>query len=241
MLYTCVAKLSTKELVAPHTYLFIFTLQEPTTLPFAAGQYVLLNLQPEGFRQYSIASAPPQTAEIETVVDTIPMGPGSQYLLSLSVGDTVHFRAPMGVFILKKTPLPKIFLATGTGITPLHSMLLGLTANNPAPPCYLFWGLRYREDVYYLNTWQSLAQANHNFFYHICLSREQVLEELAEHEKHFLYGRIPQYLEAMIRPEHAQDAEWYLCGRPAIVEELMKFIQQTFHTPKERLFHEKYT
>ena len=58
------------------------------------------------------------------------MGAGSRYLLSLK-NNELTFRAPLGVFVLKNTPT-KIFLATGTGITPFKSMVMSLVKMNLA-------------------------------------------------------------------------------------------------------------
>ncbi|MCR4326639.1 MAG: FAD-binding oxidoreductase [Candidatus Roizmanbacteria bacterium] len=235
MLYQCAATVKAKEEVAPCIYRFVFTLKDLSSISFTPGQYLLLQI-PDGFRQYSISSAPSDTADIETIVDLTPMGVGSRYLLQLKLGDVVHFRAPAGIFTLKENSNPKILLATGTGITPLKSMLQHLAQQQPMPDSYLFWGLREKKDIYLTSVLNEISTRHPNFSYHICLSREE-----ANGEPHHFNGRMQECIIAQITPEMAMRADWYLCGRPIVVEELVGFIQQQYAVPKDRFFHEKYT
>jgi len=234
MLYQCAATVKAKEEVAPFIYRFVFTLKDPPLISFTPGQYILLQI-PDGFRQYSISSAPSESTRIETMVDVTPMGPGSRYLLQLKEGGVVNFRAPIGVFTLKENHRPKILLATGTGIAPLKSMILHIAQQQPVPDLYLFWGLRRKKDVYFTSLWSEINAKHPNFSYHICLSRERM------DEPHYFNGHMQECITSSITPEVAAQADWYLCGRPIVVESLVTFIQQQYTVPKDRFFHEKYT
>lgn len=235
MLYQCAATVTAKEEVAPCVYRFIFTLTKPPSIPFTPGQYVLLQI-PDGFRQYSISSPPSQSADIETIIDVTPMGTGSRYLLQLKLGDVVHFRAPAGIFTLRENQNPKIFLATGTGITPLKSMLQHIAQQQLMPDSYLLWGLREKKDVYLTALWNEISVRHPNFSYHICLSREQT-----NGEPRYFSGHLQDCITAHITPEIAMKADWYLCGRPIVLDSLITFIQQKYAVPKDRFLHEKYT
>lgn len=152
----------------------IFSLVDPSHIVFQPGQYILLNVE-GGFRQYSIVSTPKNDQVFEILIDVFPMGIGSKYLLKLQPKDIITFRAPLGLFILSKKEVPKIFLGTGSGIAPLKSMIQELIEDQFSKPMYLMWGLRTAKDMYYQNEIKELAQRNTNFHYAYCLSREQNL------------------------------------------------------------------
>ena len=122
------ATLITKENMAGDVWRFVFRV-DGEALVFAPGQYVLLKIE-SAFRQYSISSSPSHGTTFELIVEFIPGGLASTYLGALGEGDSASFKGPAGIFTLKHTPTPKIFLATGTGIAPVKSMVISALENN---------------------------------------------------------------------------------------------------------------
>lgn len=234
MLQTYRAQTSVSEEIAPHIYRFVFSLLEGKSLSFVPGQYLLLNI-PNGTRQYSFSSSP-QNPLIEIIVDISPMGEGSKYLSSLRVGDEVTFRAPMGVFTLRQTPAPKIFMATGTGIAPMKSMALSLAAQNFAARYHIIWGLRKREDAYFRHEFEELDKQNANFQFHFCFSQSE------PQETHELSGYVDKGLRTLY-PENIflMDTEFYLCGRPETVDAIQKTLIKDFDIAPGHIFLEKFT
>src|SRR3989338_4572013 len=108
-------------------------------------------------RLYSILTPPTEKEHFDIVVEIFPTGLASQYLLQLKEDEEVIFQGPAGVFILKENDRPKIFLATGTGIVPMMSILqtncqkLGAKCNMT-----LFWGLPTHKDLYLFNELKQL-------------------------------------------------------------------------------------
>jgi NAD(P)H-flavin reductase len=43
-----------------------------------------------------------------------------------TVGHVMQVWGPMGRFVLQKTPVPKVFIGTGTGFAPLYYMMKSL-------------------------------------------------------------------------------------------------------------------
>src|SRR3989338_11515258 len=156
MLKHYTATLITKNKLAQNVLQFWFTLNDDT-LVFKPGQYILLEVG-KGFRQYSIASSPVFDRKFELLVDTTPMGIGSQYLTNLGIGNAIHFRAPLGVFVLQDSKLPKMFLATGSGIAPMKSMLEFLHGTHARHKRTLLWGLQSAKRLYYMDIWKRLSQ-----------------------------------------------------------------------------------
>jgi ferredoxin-NADP reductase len=173
---------SFKARVAEHSYLapkyqnVHLELVKPSRLEFEAGQYVMMKIPGEERpRQYSIVSPPSMKHGVELLVDVIPGGIGSMYLASLSPGDEVEFMASAGAFIVsgetdKEQEL--WFVATGSGIAPVRSMLIDLLVNKKDKrPTWLHWGLRREADVFWFDEFARLAERYQNFTFDLTLSK----------------------------------------------------------------------
>lgn len=120
---------------------------------FRAGQYVDV-LGPGGLRRsYSVASDMHRPGRLELHVRHVDGGALSAYWFGTArANDLLRFRGPLGTFFLRDVAgLDLIFLATGTGYAPVHSMLAQLAAmpagERPAS-VRLLWGGRVSQDLY---------------------------------------------------------------------------------------------
>ena len=119
------SRLASMEKVSSKVYVKRFDLIEPKEIAFLAGQTVMLQVAPGVNRSMSIASPPSIHTSILVAHDVSPNGPYSQWTVHASVGDSMNFIGPLGVFVCDaQSPRGKIFVATGTGIAPFRSMLL---------------------------------------------------------------------------------------------------------------------
>ncbi|MFN4212960.1 MAG: FAD-binding oxidoreductase [Microgenomates group bacterium] len=251
MLTTYKTLLSQKKQLTTDVFLFRFQLIEPRQINFKAGQYLILKIGDKS-RLYSIASPDWQKDTFELLVQTVEGGVGSTYLLNLKIGEEAIFQGPAGMFTLKDSPTgaprPKIFLATGTGLAPVRSMIkseikklryeeikklsneaIKEENKNPNfsishfPNFYLFWGLRYFSDVYFLEELKEIEKTieikkieskkfagvnnpnfsiSHflNFSFKICLSREKNLEMIPEEDRqYFAVGHVNEAMEREIK------------------------------------------
>ncbi|TKB82552.1 MAG: oxidoreductase, partial [Nitrospira sp.] len=144
-------------------------LLEPTTISFKAGQFISFEVpNPQTGRPvprpYSIASSPGRPGLLTLLFNLVPGGPGSTFLFSLKEGEPTHFKGPAGHFYLREDPGRELlFVATGTGIAPIRSMLLA-NAERPDPrPAMLFWGLRTQRDLYYQEELNTPARSQPTF------------------------------------------------------------------------------
>jgi CDP-4-dehydro-6-deoxyglucose reductase, E3 len=130
------------------------TLVEPASIDFAPGQFVSFEIERPGrrtpaTRAYSIASPAHRHNAIELILNYVPGGPGSEYLFGLQEGDCTSFNGPVGSFVLRDSPRDLLFVATGTGIAPVRSMLSSLAEASSTRAITLLWGLRSERDLYY--------------------------------------------------------------------------------------------
>ncbi|MBZ9747713.1 hybrid-cluster NAD(P)-dependent oxidoreductase [Mesorhizobium sp. CO1-1-7] len=111
---------------------FVFTSASDHMFCFNAGQYVVLHLTIGGVavtRSYSVSSPPTRPLDLHITVKRTPGGLVSNWLHeNLRAGDEVNVEGPLGSFKLDGLNSDKpLFLAGGSGITPLMSMLRTLT------------------------------------------------------------------------------------------------------------------
>ena len=120
--------------------------------PFQAGQYVNLFVQAGGVRTsrpYSIASAPNQTGYWDLTIRRVADGFVSTYLLDeVQVGDRLQSTGPAGQF--HHNPLfhgdDLVFIAGGSGITPMMSMIREATDRGLERRIHLIYGSRSETD-----------------------------------------------------------------------------------------------
>ncbi|GAB1722309.1 MAG: hypothetical protein GDA65_06840 [Nitrospira sp. CR1.1] len=209
-------------------------LLEPTSLTFKAGQFVSFEVPKEGqprpvTRPYSIASSPEQRDRILLVLNLVQGGPGSGYLFSLREGSRTSFKGPAGAFYLKDDgDRELLFVATGTGIAPMRSMILAQLQRAPDRPVTLFWGLRSQRDLYWQDEWAALALAHPNFIVVTTLSRPEPGWSGA-------HGRVTALVEERINS--VRNLAVYLCGGSAMIKDVTARINAKGLCP---IYREKY-
>ncbi|MDP4291845.1 MAG: FAD-binding oxidoreductase [Bacteroidota bacterium] len=172
---------------------------ERSELAFQAGQYVKLGIpdQPER-REYSIYS-PVTASYLEILVQLVDTASFSFRLKQLRSGDHLWVSGPYGSFNLEDNYAndENIFIASGTGISPFHCMVLSY----PRLHYTLLHGVRNLNEGYDRTIYR-------NGQYIQCTTSESGSE---------FYGRVTDYLR-----KHKPDskAHYYLCGNRAMINEV---------------------
>ena len=132
--------------------------------PYQAGQAVLLGVanQPERI-PYSIASAPEESAAgdyLEFLLKLEPDGWGA-HLRGLRRGARIAVEGPFGSFVMPPAPVEQqfLFVAGGTGIAPLRSMIVQASAARIPGRLHLLYSARTPEDFAYLAELRRLARS----------------------------------------------------------------------------------
>ncbi len=252
MIQTFKTKLISKKKLTENVYLVEFRLIDPSFLEFKAGQYlILLCPQPDGLnirRLFSIASHQSNHETFELVAELIPNGVASTYFVTMNEGDEVQFQGPAGMFTLRGTN-NRIFLATGTGIAPMMSMLQDIIRGNARSDHsnILFWGVPHFKDLYFIHELRKFKDEHPNFSFYICVSRETSLDSLPEDDKkYYMLGRVTVGLEKILGKdtmngsiEIPKDQDYYLCAGRTVVEFLRQYLYYK-NVPKERVIFEKF-
>lgn len=166
-------RLVSARVLAPSVRELSFERVDGAPFPFTAGQWVSLVLPlpgGEGRRAYSIASAPDGSAGFALAVTLVAGGAGSAYLHALEPGAVLRVIGPQG-FFTRDGRHPTLFIGTGTGVTPLRSMLLDALARGDTSPMTLLFGVRFAEDRIYADELAALAAKHPNVRFEVTLSR----------------------------------------------------------------------
>jgi len=179
-----------------------------TVFGFAPGQYIDV-VGPNGIRRsYSLANGT-GSGRLELHVRYVKDGEMSSYWFERAqLNDLLRIEGPKGTFILRHNPGDRVvFLATGTGMAPIKSMLEEIAAlpklKRPQSVS-VYWGGRTPEDLY----WDP-REAFHDALYVPTLSR-------AEGEWTGMRGYIQN---ALLNTVGAWDnVQVYACGSNKMVQ-----------------------
>jgi len=210
-------------------------LLNPNKIEFRAGQFLMMLIPNKNGktikRAYSIASTPSDKENLVFVIKLIPEGKASTYISKLKIGDEVVLEGPFGHFLLKDTNKKDLFfIATGTGIAPIHSMVLQIIHEKKPNQIFLFFGLRSENDIFWHEIFKKLESENDNFHYLITLSR-------ASEKWTGKKGRITDHLREF--DFEIDNIQAYICGSIPMVEEVSKILIQK-GVRKENVIREGY-
>jgi 2-polyprenylphenol hydroxylase and related flavodoxin oxidoreductases len=188
---------------------------------FAAGQAVLVGLANGSVRRpYSIASAPSRLREDESLELLVQIDGSAEdpHLECAVPGTLVSIEGPFGSFCLP-APVAEsrvLFVAGGTGIAPLRSMLQEVLEGHPAIRPTLIYSARGPEEFAFLDEWTRLASEGRLDLY-LTVTRSGVSDWSGSR------GRIDDKVIASVVP--APDTRCFVCGPPAMVSDTVRWLR----------------
>lgn len=203
--------------VSPTTRRFILRLEGPKPFAMKAGQFIMADLpKPDGTlhkRAYSVASPPHETNPIELVIKQVEGGAATRFFFhELKEGGSFAARGPFGAFTIKD-PAPRelVFVATGTGIAPLRSMIHDLyhRGEGQTRKIRLFLGIRYESEILYEDEFRALAR-QHDFTFIPTISRPRNWNG----EVGYVQDKVRKFLPA------GGEGECWACGGDDMIKAL---------------------
>jgi len=172
-------------------------------------------------RAYSMANYPEETGIVKFNIrcatpppgtDGIPPGVMSSWAFNLKPGDKVNVFGPFGEFFAKDTSTEMVFIGGGAGMAPMRSHLFDQLRRIKTDRKISFWyGARSMRECFYNDEYDTLADENKNFDWHLALSDAQPEDNWDGH-KGFIHNVLfENYLKEHPAPE---DCEYYMCGPP---------------------------
>jgi len=213
---------------------FEFETAPGSRFEFRPGQYISLDFNVDGdnlIRAYSIASSPHHDNQFDLCLNIVLGGHVSPSIFDLKPGDQVHFRGPFGQFVLREPQDPvSAFIATGTGIAPLRSMLQYLFQRRCDSEVWLIFGVREEADILYRKEFEELASKHPNFHFIPTLSRPAANWTGPT-------GYVQAQVERYLRGKQGFHA--YVCGLKKMVNHVRRQLRTMGYSPKA-LSCEKY-
>jgi CDP-4-dehydro-6-deoxyglucose reductase len=236
------ARLVRTRALTSHVRELTFERVDAAPMTFEPGQWVSTALPidvaggPEAKRSYSIASAPDGSPCFEIAVTRVEGGRGSNWLHRMQTGSLLSLMGPHGFFTRPlAAPSPSLLIATGTGVTPLRSMMRAAIAAGSRAPMWLLFGARREEDVLYDVEFRAAARDHAFVRFETTLSQPR--------------GPWPGrrgYVQTHVRElwaELAQGGEKphaYVCGLQRMVGSVRDLLRKELALGREQVHTERY-
>lgn len=213
-------------------------LVDPGSIDFVAGQYVQLESEEyrgrdSVMRAYSISSVPSGRHHVELIIRRVPDGICTTWVFDhLKEGQAVSFSGPYGEFRLSDTDAPIIFIAGGSGMAPIWSMLRHMKEETIRRKATYFFGAVTQRDLFFLDELYQLQRELPDFTFIPALSGEPEDSDWKGER-----GLITEVVERYY-PDSSQH-EAYLCGSPGMIDASIKVLIRG-GTPEDRIFYDKF-
>lgn len=206
---TLPARIDSTELLSKDVIRIVLRLPPNNALKILSGQYIDV-MGPDNLRRsYSIANYFVQGGKIELHIRKVEHGKMSQYWFeNAKANDLLRIEGPHGTFCLRDKPQSQIiFLATGTGMAPIKSLLEYLDQQPEllnGKHLSIYWGGRTQDDIY----WQPQMK-NIQFDFFPVLSRAgDTWQGLRGYVQDRVIDAHPQMQECVV----------YACGSPQMID-----------------------
>jgi len=172
-------------------------------LNFVPGQYIRIGFPGElEKREYSIYSGINDTS-LEVLIREVDNGYLSTALKNSNKGQNIELDGPYGFFTLNSEEKVQelVFIASGTGISPFHSIVRSNTHLN----FELIHGIRFGDEQYDMDHYPSER-------YISCTSQDKSGD---------YNGRVTEYL---LSHNLKADANYFICGNSNMIHEVMDIL-----------------
>ncbi|MCK5829818.1 MAG: 2Fe-2S iron-sulfur cluster binding domain-containing protein [Methylococcales bacterium] len=199
-----------------------------------SGQYYDLEIPgTEITRSYSPANIANKKGEMEFLIRLLEGGKFSTFLShEAKVGQTINACGPSGVFGLKADGFtPRYFVAGGTGLAPIISMVRFMKEWGEPQLCTIYFGSTLEEEMFYVQELTQLEKEMDSLTVKLCVWK-------ATDSWHGEKGSVVDILKKDLQ-ETTSKPDLYLCGPPGMVDAVYSVCEET-GVPKEKVYLEKF-
>lgn len=214
------------------TYLSL-KIDDEVDVDFLPGQHLHIKHAGRAERSFSMVSAFAFGNMVDLYVKRIPNGwfTGAE-LDKLKPGDTLQLSLPHGEFYYREEDWrPIVFVATGTGIAPVRSVLESLLDDEDCPPVALYWGMRSEQDLFLKEELESWTERLCEFQFEPVLSRPSAQWQ---GRKGYVQDALKEDLQ------DASDYAFYLCGSPEMIAQVRELLIERGADP-EYIYSDSFT
>lgn len=204
------------------------------TVKFESGQFFDLEIPgTTDTRSYSPANISNNQGDLEFLIRIVDGGKFSEYLKKeAKVGQKIKVNGPSGVFGLKENGFtPRYFVAGGTGLAPILSMVRYMKAWDEPQKCVLYFGVNTEAEIFHLAELDQLAAEMPTLALRNCVWK-------CSDDWHCEKGSVVDILRRDLL-ETGTKPDLYLCGPPGMVDATFAVCAE-LGIPKERIYLEKF-
>jgi NAD(P)H-flavin reductase len=234
------ARLVRARALTPSVRELVFERVDGAPMAFEAGQWVSTTIG-EAKRSYSIASGPDGSPRFEVTVTLVPNGPASTRLHSMAEGEALSFMGPQGFFTRtgEAALAPALYIATGTGVTPMRSFLQAAVRRGDKVPTWLVLGVRREQDLLYEDELRALAHEHAWFRFEPSLSQGSDAwpgrRGYVQTHVRALWDELANQVVFGGRAPHA-----YICGLERMVGSVRDLLRKEMALPRQQVHSERY-
>lgn len=227
---------------APDVRSFAFTTPSGSWFKYRPGQFITLELPVPGgplHRTYTISSTPSRPLSLSVTVKAQKGSIGSRWMIdNLKPGDLIKATPPMGIFTLPKATTGKkfLFIAAGSGITPMKSMLSYLYDTGVEPDARLIMCAKKPSELIFRDVLQQFSARMPGIGLSFVVS---------EPDRYGIWtgfqGRFNQLMLGLMAPDYLE-REVYCCGPEDFMTSVREMLigfgfdmdhyhQESFHAP----------
>lgn len=210
-------KLTHIETETHDTKTFRFELPADGTLDMLPGDFLYVHATVNGKqvkRAYTPSSLPGITGSFDVTVKRYETGTISKYLHDQKIGDTVLMSGPnTGGHWVDGMAKRVGFVAGGTGITPMVSIIRWILTKKLDIESFLIFANKTEQDIIFRQEWDHYVRDYPNFHCHYLLEQPPAGWTGST-------GRITPDLLRQYLPSPGPDACVFLCGPPSMVDAL---------------------
>ncbi|NNM51956.1 MAG: 2Fe-2S iron-sulfur cluster binding domain-containing protein [Pseudomonadales bacterium] len=181
---------------------------------FIPGQFVPVRVVINGIvheRCYSLTGRP-HTDTVQITVKRHPGGRVSNWIADhLTVGTIIELGSVAGDFILP-SPLPEkmLFIAGGSGITPIYSMIREILNEHPEADIVLGYYSHQATDAIFLKDLQALQTTHPSFYLQLCVTKKTKKSDLVN--SRFSDQQLQSYCA------DSADRATFVCGPAGLID-----------------------
>lgn len=214
-------------------------LLDPTEIRFRAGQYIQFQVpeyelsKESVYRAYSVASQPSVKDSVELEIRLVPNGICTTYVFEhLKEGERITINGPYGEFFLRESDREIVFIAGGSGMAPVKSILYDMREKGSTRRARYFFGARAVRDLFLVEEMKQLEKDLPNFRFIPALS------EPAENDNWTGdTGLITDVLDKHL--DSGDNVEAYLCGSPGMIDASISMLTKN-GIPQELIYYDKF-
>lgn len=208
------------------TKTFCFALPEDATLDMFPGDHLYVHATIEGKaikRPYTPTSMPGSTGYFDLTIKRYKNGPISKYLHEREVGEHVSMSGPNpGGHWIDGMAKQAGFVAGGTGITPMISIIRWILAKSLPVELFLVLGNKSEDDIIFRAEWDENEREHASFHcYHVL---EHPPAGWPQGKGHITEEMLRTHL-----PPPGPNAVIFLCGPPPMVDGVEAMLRSIGH------------